>query len=253
MMVDDQNNGIKVSSPTPQSPLINGEAMKKPPPEFDLSREPNGTSSSSSFYEEDNEKECNAKPQATPPVNEPPEPPQPAQRQQHHQRRARKSSIRSRMLRGCKLMKSTSTPSLHKLDVSLSSIAGFNHRSENSHVQREDFGRPLMAQRRSLSPKTSSASRTEFCQAPPTRLEENIFQDFAAEPPYVPVDIPDVGSRRGMGRAMSARRASMPDHLAETMRGSSEVMDPNAMRYLPKILRDTYAQRQTRRSSLVSF
>ncbi|KAL7551428.1 hypothetical protein ACHAWF_014616 [Thalassiosira exigua] len=52
-----------------------------------------------------------------------------------------------------------------------------------------------------------------------------------------------------------SRRASMPTHIAQAMHRSrpnqKEVMDRNATRYLPKILRDTYAQRQTRRPSLL--
>ena len=65
-------------------------------------------------------------------------------------------------------------------------------------------------------------------------------------------------SLRVGGRRVS-RRASMPAHIAQNLHGvgggvgRSDVMDPNAMRYLPKILRDTYAQRQTRRPSLVSL
>ena len=51
----------------------------------------------------------------------------------------------------------------------------------------------------------------------------------------------------------------MPKRLRQSVRNSSvlarhkdEAMDPNAMRYLPKILRDMYAQRQNRRGSDVS-
>ena len=104
------------------------------------------------------------------------------------------------MLRSLKLMKSTSTPSLPKLnnddllgDKSNAATWGANGEDNNSggdrlhSVYHESFGRPLMAHRRSLSPDNTSStatiamlgSRTDRRAAvQPTRLEENIFEDI---------------------------------------------------------------------------
>ena len=177
------------------------------------------------------------------------------------------------------LHKSTSTPSLHALQQQQQSSSFTNrnnaksdkgtngYKSKNNFPwQREDFGKPLMAHRRSLSPKVSSWNRNGFGRPPPSRLENNhiltrsipINNDDNADRIYS-YDIPGLGldSSDRDGRSSPkhrSRRASMPEHLEQALRkGSSpsEVMNQNALRYLPKILRDTYAQRQTKRPSLL--
>jgi hypothetical protein len=50
------------------------------------------------------------------------------------------------------------------------------------------------------------------------------------------------------------RRTTLPENIKPMQNDNeSTVIEPGAMRYLPKILRDIYAQRQTRRPSLVSL
>eukprot|EP00585_Thalassiosira_rotula_P006314 CAMPEP_0196149938 /NCGR_PEP_ID=MMETSP0910-20130528/30829_1 /TAXON_ID=49265 /ORGANISM="Thalassiosira rotula, Strain GSO102" /LENGTH=129 /DNA_ID=CAMNT_0041412957 /DNA_START=42 /DNA_END=427 /DNA_ORIENTATION=+ len=106
-----------------------------------------------------------------------------------------------------------------------------------------------MAQRRSLSPKTSTATRIELGRAPPTRLEDNLFDDFDAEPAGSGMDTSERDENNNRV-VRPRRRGSMPlQMLSSKKKNNGEVMDPNAMRYLPKILRDTYAQRQTKRQS----
>ena len=52
--------------------------------------------------------------------------------------------------------------------------------------------------------------------------------------------------------ARFTRRATLPENIKPMQDDhESDIMDPNAMRYLPKILRDIYAQRQRRRPSQV--
>ena len=152
--------------------------------------------------------------------------------------------------------------------------------------QHKDFGRPLMSERRSLSPKVSSFHRHGFGRPPPSRLarenDDTLFY-MSLVPGMMspdstsrtyPYDIPGTGldtsdrhehhtvgtnhlnSYYSQSKHHGSRRASLPEHLEQALRNGSspsEVMDPNAMRYLPKILRDTYAQRQTKRRSTVSM
>lgn len=60
------------------------------------------------------------------------------------------------------------------------------------------------------------------------------------------------GVRSGRRSSSSSvpRRQTMPEQIH--MNDLGDVMDSNALRYLPKILRDVYAQRQLKRPSMVS-
>ena len=151
----------------------------------------------------------------------------------------------------------------------------------------------MSERRRSLSPMVSSFQRHGFGRPPPSRLTENndtLFymslipgmssHDYNNESTTTsrriyPYDIPGTGldtsdkhdvvnthnhlnSYYTQSKHHGSRRTSLPEHLEQALRNDggrsqSEVMDPNAMRYLPKILRDTYAQRQTKRRSSVSI
>lgn len=334
MMADEETNGMKMS-PTPQSPIINGESkqgrMVDPPPSSSVLSAPlsrgyssrsdsvlgcsgdsdsifDGGSQQNAVFPKQHEhqqhdhqnqnqhqRQRQQQQATTPRRKDPPqksssmlsgssvvsEPPPGAHRGGRRGRTRASASARGRIFRHLNLMKSTSTPSLHKLETSANVAGGADRGVETgggygndggmkySFWQREDFGRPLMAQRRSLSPRTSSASRIQFGRAPPTRLEDALFGDIDhGELTTARLDGPDRDAGVGVlatmdrleeGRNFFSRRASMPAHLAETLLAGSkksthagEVMDPKAMRYLPKILRDTYAQRQTKRQSLVS-
>lgn len=217
---------------------------------------------------------------------------EPEQEQQQQSRRSR-GRRRVTVAFSSSMHRSTSTPNFEcSSDTELansftstsSSKKGNNNSNNNDNTfqwQREDFGRPLMSERRSLSPKgVPSWKRHGSSRPAPSRLDrqDSLWRSIGVgitdehhDDEYDRIynyDIPGMGldtsAREGIGRVSSltstkkhrGRRASMPEHLDQALRkGScpSEVMDPNAMRYLPKILRDTYAQRQTRRKSDVSL
>ena len=57
-------------------------------------------------------------------------------------------------------------------------------------------------------------------------------------------------------RTQFSRRTTLPENIKPMQQKEEEesnIMDAGAMRYLPKILRDIYAQRQRRRPSQVSW
>lgn len=194
-------------------------------------------------------------------------------------RRRRRSTSYQRHI---KLSKSTSTPVLRRL-VSIGSVDGEFAQSEGDPVglfgeresgpvlgrRRSDIWQPLPpSTRRPLSPE-SRALLVESIRPRqvPTRLNdyETLVEQLAAS-----CFAGDGGMSLEGGGAMaerrgseptsgeSRRRSSMPKRLRSVRssmvlaRHKDEAMDPNAMRYLPKILRDMYAQRQNRRGSDVS-
>ena len=187
-----------------------------------------------------------------------------------------------------------SSPALTNSNNSNNTTPNFNESVTRGRIypwQHKDFGRPLMSERRSLSPKVSSFHRHGFGRPPPSRLarenDDTLFymslvpgmsHDYnnsqSTTSRIYPYDIPGTGldtsdrhehhtvgsnhlnSYYSQSKHHGSRRASLPAHLEQALRNGSspsEVMDPNALRYLPKILRDTYAQRQTKRPSTVSM
>ena len=112
-----------------------------------------------------------------------------------------------------------------------------------------DCGRLPMANRRSLSPERTPWALHDTVRRRPSRLANNLLQDTAN---LHLNDFENSDHSEGGGRSRQVRRSTMPEAI-QFQRNLGEVMDPNALRYLPKILRDTYAQRQTRRKSLVSL
>jgi hypothetical protein len=128
---------------------------------------------------------------------------------------------------------------------------------------------PLLSERRSLSPMSRDSAPFRNRDRPrPSRLERLGSRSFCLRN-----DTTDEGSRSGgedhshgggndesydktlagIG-ARFTRRATLPENIKPMQDDhESDIMDPNAMRYLPKILRDIYAQRQRRRPSQVRF
>ena len=204
--------------------------------------------------------------------------PPPAEPSSPRPRRRRSTTYQ----RHIKLSKSTSTPVLRRL-VSLGSVDGQFAQSEGHDAvgllgeresgavlgrRRSDIWQPLPpSNRRSLSPESRRALGVDPTRPRqvPTRLTDDdiLVEQFAAScfAGDGGVDGGGVAERRGSDPSSGEyrRRASMPKRLRQSVRNSSvlarhkdEAMDPNAMRYLPKILRDMYAQRQNRRGSDVS-
>ncbi|KAL7469251.1 hypothetical protein ACHAXS_009513 [Conticribra weissflogii] len=152
----------------------------------------------------------------------------------------------------------------------------------------EDFGRPLLAQRRSLSPditsRPSAARRYYETRYLPARLDDDLrrsrrdlsFHSSAFDLHSHSIASFGHGANANVNnhnhnnhnsngpnnnlligehhhpRHRYPRRLSLPaigilPVLTSSETSHTEYMDPNAMRYLPKILRDTYAQRSRRR------
>ena len=184
--------------------------------------------------------------------------------------------------RHIKLSKSTSTPVLRRL-VSIGSVDGEFAQSEGDPVglfgeresgpvlgrRRSDIWQPLPpSNRRSISPESRALVADSIRpRQVPTRLndydtlvEQFTASCFAGNGGMALEGIGGMAERRGSepSSGESRRRSSMPKRLRSVRtsmvlaRQKDEAMDPNAMRYLPKILRDIYAQRQNRRGSDVS-
>jgi hypothetical protein len=104
----------------------------------------------------------------------------------------------------------------------------------------------LLSERRSLSPIARIRHRDRH---PPSRLSLLGHHTFYHRSDY--------SDDEDQGRTASkpfTRRTTLPENIKPMQNDNeSNIMDPNAMRYLPKILRDIYAQRQTRRPSEVSL
>jgi hypothetical protein len=101
-----------------------------------------------------------------------------------------------------------------------------------------NYSRPPLTNRRSLSPERLSFRLIDTEGSFPLRFLSRLTNSS----PEQPADL-------HLNDFKKSRRHSMPEHIQKNL---GEVMDSNALRYLPKILRDVYAQRQTRRPSLVS-
>ena len=161
------------------------------------------------------------------------------------------SPRRGRRRSSVKVMRVTSTPSLRGLDIS---------------DRYFDLAPLPIAERRSLSPPGKhrySFSHIQLAgKSPRVHFENSLYLDLDSENGVVPYPdlmstVLDDSDHSLMDKSGRRRRVSMPERIAEKMGGlnkndRSEVMDPYALKYLPKILRDTYAQRQTRRSWQVS-
>jgi hypothetical protein len=97
--------------------------------------------------------------------------------------------------------------------------------------------------RRSLSPeRSSSLGAYNFPHQTALHLDGLINSDHS-----------NGGVRSGRRSSSSSvpRRQTMPEQIHDLI-NLGDVMDSNALRYLPKILRDVYAQRQSKRPSMVS-
>lgn len=167
-----------------------------------------------------------------------------------------------------RLTKSLSTPIL-RTDSALDAICRPERRSNRERYNargRLDFY-PLLSERRSLSPANRDSAPFRIRDRPrPSRLARVGSRSFC-----IRNDTTDEGSRSGGEEhsfgdgkeesydktlaniaARFTRRATLPENIKPMQDDhQSDIMDPNAMRYLPKILRDIYAQRQRRRPSQV--
>eukprot|EP00985_Skeletonema_marinoi_P012749 scaffold6223_cov145-Skeletonema_marinoi.AAC.5 len=166
------------------------------------------------------------------------------------------------------LQKSTSTPSLDKLVNLASSINSsfiVRKKDDSSSWRGLEYGKPRLSQRRSLSPnKTGQGGgggtndgllqHMQMKSSPPP---ENSASSSLYDNPS---DVKNREPRVTVRRQRQQRRKTMQDipSIRQTVTslgaqddGMDELMDRNAMRYLPKILRDVYAQRERRRDSLL--
>lgn len=210
------NNGLKVSSETPPSSRNNSFYSN------------GGKSASSTGLSTTNGEKQDATPR----------------------RGRRRSSVVSVKDAKLAIMRVTSTPSLRGLDSD----------------RYFDLAPLPIAERRSLSPPGKhrySFSHIQLAgKSPRVHFENSLYLDLDSENGVVPYPdllstVLDDSDHSLMDKSGRRRRVSMPERIAEKMDGltkndRSEVMDPYALKYLPKILRDTYAQRQTRRSWQVS-
>eukprot|EP00986_Skeletonema_menzelii_P014529 scaffold9749_cov148-Skeletonema_menzelii.AAC.5 len=163
------------------------------------------------------------------------------------------------------LSKSTSTPSLDQLNNLGPSInSSFVVRKNDSSLWRgSEYGKPQLSQRRSLSPNKAgnggrrrNTNRLQHHVQMKTSLPQNNALDSLFDSPSgdqnidsSSVSVQNLRRRRmTIQDVISIRRSST---VTEDNDGMDELMDPNAMRYLPKILRDVYAQREVRRGSLL--
>jgi hypothetical protein len=103
-----------------------------------------------------------------------------------------------------------------------------------------DYRRPPSTERRSLSPERSSSLGAN-----------SLPQQTADQLNGLNSDHSNGGVRSSQRSSSVPRRQTMPEQIHNLI-NLGDVMDSNALRYLPKILRDVYAQRQTKRPSLVS-
>ena len=105
----------------------------------------------------------------------------------------------------------------------------------------------LLSERRSLSPimKRHADTRTTV----PSRLSQLGSHTFYHREQSVDGDAAEDGGKK---KKKYTRRTSLPENIKPMQNDNeSTIMEAGAMRYLPKILRDIYAQRQTRRPSAV--
>ena len=109
----------------------------------------------------------------------------------------------------------------------------------------------LLSERRSLSPVTrryeGTNRRLRLSQVGDHSYYHRNSQDLD-------VDAATSGERSPK-RAPFSRRTTLPENIKPMQQNENEsnIMEAGAMRYLPQILRDIYAQRQRRRPSEVSF
>ena len=153
----------------------------------------------------------------------------------------------------CRLTKSMSTPVLRS-QTSLDAISRAERRSNRE--QRRAMDRTvLLTERRSLSPIARFRNRDRRPQ--PSRLSQLGHHTFYHRDDDDDDD-DDNDESDNNNKATSRRRCSKIFTRRTTLPGNikpmenynqSDVIEPNAIRYLPKILRDIYAQRQIRRPS----
>lgn len=162
-----------------------------------------------------------------------------------------------------RLTKSMSTPTLRG-QTSLDAICRAERRSNRErHAVGTSSSRMdhmlLLSERRSLSPISRHRPRA----VPPSRLsllgshtfyhrnDDSDYDDDASDRRNN--DKHGLSGSSGSGKPFT-RRTTLPENIKPMQNdNASTVIEPGAMRYLPKILRDIYAQRQTRRPSLVSL
>lgn len=149
-----------------------------------------------------------------------------------------------------RLTKSLSTPSLRG-QTSLDAICRAERRSNRERQAVMKNGGIdnvlLLSERRSLSPIARRHRDRPF----PNRLSQLGYHTFYHR--NDDSDDEDIVNSRKSSKPLT-RRTTLPENIKPMQNDNeSTIMEPNAMRYLPKILRDIYAQRQTRRPSLVSF
>ncbi|KAK1747849.1 soluble adenylyl cyclase [Skeletonema marinoi] len=166
------------------------------------------------------------------------------------------------------LQKSTSTPSLDKLVNLASSINSsfiVRKKDDSSSWRGLEYGKPRLSQRRSLSPnKTGQGGGGGTNDGPLQHMQMKSSpppENSASTSLYDnPSDVKNREPRVTVRRQRQQRRKTMQDipSIRQTVTslgaqddGMDELMDRNAMRYLPKILRDVYAQRERRRDSLL--
>ena len=155
----------------------------------------------------------------------------------------------SHLIRNLRSQKAISTPDFGMLVTSDPDPDVGGGRNFTWDCGRLPMANCRLANRRSLSLERTSWGLHDTARRPPSRLENNLLQDTAN---LHLNDFENTEHSEGGGRSRQVRRTTMPEAV-QYQRNLGEVMDPNALRYLPKILRDTYAQRQTKRASLVSL
>lgn len=149
-----------------------------------------------------------------------------------------------------RLTKSMSTPVLRS-QTSLDAICRAERRANRERHGVMDRT-VLLTERRSLSPFTRLRSRDK--RPHPSRLSQSGHHTF-----YHRDDDNDESNNNRppscrRNSKIFTRRTSLPENIKPMQNDNqTDVIDPNALRYLPKILRDIYAQRQVRRPSDVSF
>ncbi len=159
------------------------------------------------------------------------------------------------------LSKSTSTPSLDQLNnlgPSINSSFVVRKNDDSSSWRGLEYGQPRLSQRRSLSPSKTGGRRrgsSDLLQyhvqreALSNSVEINSLYDNPCGDPSIDsssATLQEIRRRRTIQDFIPLRHSSLGNEDEDSMY-DDELMDPNAMRYLPKILRDVYAQREVRR------
>jgi predicted ATPase/class 3 adenylate cyclase len=174
-------------------------------------------------------------------------------------RRAENNSRRSSNELSSSIKKSMSAPSL-LADLDSSNSAFTRMKDDDSFVWRRlEFRRPQMIRQRSFSPNIRLSPCDVEGELGRRSNDGMQPQTHGSSQPETSANSPSCGDQirfNSGSRATMQRRKTVEAFPSRTGSLAADapndaLMDPGAMRYLPKILRDVYAQRRTRHDNLI--